>query len=203
MRKKTHSLTLLEVVIALTLAAILLTVLLQFFAQSNKQHIRVQEIKKTVLPIELMRQRLIHLISCLATPSIEKGEEDLQFYTQTSSIAQGDALFFSCDYEIDPDPAFCLKTQEMLYLNLEGQLCLLSWGKEDASRQEVFLEGIKSLSFSFFDPKKKTWTRRWDKKSPLPSLFKMIWATKDMPKKPQECAFFFSTSDTPIIYKKQ
>lgn len=203
MRKLKHSLTLLEVVIALTLAAILLTALLQFFAQSNKQHIRVQEIKKTVLPIELMRQRLIHLISCRAPSPTEKEGSKPQFYTLSSSVAQGDALFFSCDYEIDPDPAFCLKTQEMLYLNAEGQICLLSSGKDEISRQEVFLEGVKSLSFSFFDPKKKTWTRHWDKKSPLPTLFKMIWTTKEMPKKTQECAFFFSTSDTPITYKNQ
>lgn len=198
-RRKTYSLTLLEVLIALGLAGVLLSGLLTFYIQISKKHIEIKELKKTVMPIELMRQRFCHLFAHAQT---EQGDTPRFFHTLSHPDALGPALFFSYDYGIDPNPHFCGNLKGMLYLNARHELCLTTWSGEEA-RQEMFLEQIDYIEFNFFDAKKKEWKHTWEKKNPLPPFFTLSWATKSTPKHPLTCAFFFPNADAKITYEKR
>lgn len=195
MRKK-HSLTLLEVMIALILAGALLSSLLTFYSQISRKKLELIELKQSVLPVEKMRQRLNHLFA-----HAELNNHTQIFTTLPHSDALGSALFFSYDYGVDPDPDISGLVKGMLYLNDRHQLCLVTWGGSK-TRQEIFLESIDSLSFSFFDPKKKQWKTSWDKKDPRPPFFKLLWTTRDNPKTTQSCAFFFPNADAKITYER-
>ncbi len=197
-RRKKNNLTLLEVLIALVLAGLILSGVLTFYFQISKKQIEIKELKKTVMPIELMRQRLSHLF---AQAHIEQGDTPRFFYTLSHPDATSPALFFSYDYGIDPDSHFCGKLKGMLYHNAQDQLCLVTWG-EKGSRQEVFLEQVEEISFNFFDVKKKQWRHTWGKKDPLPPFFTMTWAFKSAPKDKLTSTFFFPNADAKITYER-
>jgi hypothetical protein len=198
LRRKKYSLTLLEVLIALSLASILLCGLFTFYTQIAKKQLELKELKRTVMPIELMRQRLNHLFAQAQT---EQGDTPRFFYTVSHPDAIGPALFFSYDYGVDPNPAFCGNLKGMLYLNHTHQLCLATWSGQD-SRQEIFLEQIESFKLNLFDVKKKQWRHTWEKKDPLPPFFTMTWTTQNAPKEPLTCAFFFPNADSKITYER-
>lgn len=196
-RKKTYSLTLLEVLIALVLAGLILGGLLSFFSQISKQQIQIKELKKTAMPIELMRQRLIHLFG-----QIEQTDSLQFFYTLPHPDAVGPALFFSYQHNIDPDPDFCGNLKAMLYLNTNKQLCLATFA-EKSSRQEVLLDQIADCTFQFFDTKTKQWKGSWQKKDRLPPFFTMTWASHQTPKHPLTQPFFFPNTDALITYERR
>jgi type II secretory pathway component PulJ len=192
MYKKRRHLTLLEVMIALALAGILLSALTSLFYQVSKKKIELQQLKKNILPIELMRQRLIHLFARLP--------EAPSFYTLAHAEAVGSALFFTYDYGADPDPNFCGVVKGMLYLNGRKQLCLTTWSPLEAARQEVLLEGVGRLEFTFYDPKEEKWKNSQDKKSPLPPIFKLRLSLLEQANEPIQFAFFFPETDTQVTY---
>ncbi|MBS0652294.1 MAG: DUF1494 domain-containing protein [Verrucomicrobia bacterium] len=193
-REKRYSLTLLEVMIALSLAAILLSALMTCYYQISKKRITAQELKKSSLSVELMRQRLVHLFA--KTAAAEKAS----FYTGTHAQAIGPCLIFLFDNGVDRSPEFCGDVMGMLYQNASRELCLASWGDHGGARNEVLLENTDGLSFSFFDAKKKEWRAEWKNTDPFPPFFKMTWSFADQPKEILQSAFFFP-QDTPITYE--
>jgi hypothetical protein len=182
--------------IALILAGTLLSGLVTFYGQISRKKLELIELKKNILPVELMRQRLNHLFA-----RAELDEHPRIFTTLSHQDAVGSALFFTYDYGVDPNPDFSGPVKGMLYLNEKHQLCFATWGGNE-TRQEIFLEGISTASFSFFDPKKKQWKPLWDKKDPPPPFFKLLWTTTSDPKITQTCAFFFPNTEATISYER-
>jgi hypothetical protein len=191
---KRRSLTLLEVMIALSLAAVLLSALMSSYYQVSKQRITAQELKKNSLSVEVMRQRLIHLFAQTAAA------ETVRFHTGTHPSALGSCLIFTYCHGIDLKPEFCGDLTGMLYLNAHHQLALASWGSSSEARVEVLLENIGEVFFSFFDAKMENWRADWKKE--LPPFFKLSWTSRDQSAEIQQCAFFFS-QETPITYETQ
>ena len=76
----------------------------------------------------------------------------------------------------------------------------MNWGQDEAERQEIFLQGVSALQFSFFDTREKEWVDTWTDTESLPPFFKLAWKHD---KQVMECAFFLSDVDIPIIYPKQ
>src|SRR5258708_7065463 len=122
MKRKRLNFTLLEVLIALALAGALFTALFSYFRQSTENNIKAQQLKRTILPLELLHQRLTQIFA-----NLSKSE----FQTLTSTDALGNALYFKFDYGVDPDPEFCGEVEAMLYLSPQKQLCLATWGHSD------------------------------------------------------------------------
>ncbi len=195
--KKRQSLTLLEVMIALSLAAVILSSLMTFYHQVSKKRIAAQELKRTILPIELMRQRLIHLFAGAAAAEMPS------FKTGNHPSAVGEVLLFSYDNGVDLNPLFCGDVKGMLYVNPRHQLCLVSWAPNGEARQEIFLENVGQFSFSFFDAEDARWKHEWKKGPPFPPFFKISWAYVKQPKEMLECAFFFTQPDAKITYETQ
>ncbi|MBS0651851.1 MAG: type II secretion system protein [Verrucomicrobia bacterium] len=193
-RTKRYSLTLLEVMIALSLAAILMSALMTTYYQASKKRIAAQELKKNSLSVELMRQRLVHLFA--KTSAAEK----TCFYTGFHPQAIGTCLIFTFNNGVDRSLEFCDDVTGMLYLNANRELCLASWGTNGGIRNEVLLENTEGLCMNFFDPKKKEWKSDWKKEDPFPPFFKINWSFCDLPKEVLQSAFFFP-QDTPITYE--
>lgn len=193
---KRRSITLLEVMIALSLAVILLSALMTSYYQISKKRMTAQELKKSSLSVEMMRQRLTHLFAQAVAA------ESLRFQTGAHPEAIGPGLIFTFHNGVDLNPAFCGDVTGMLYQNADHKLCLASWASNGEARVEMLLDNIREVSFSFFDSSRKTWKPTWEKSSPFPPFFKLSWSTMDRPKEVQKCAFFFS-QNTPITYETQ
>ncbi len=196
LRQKRYTLSLLEVTIALSLAAILMTVLFQSFTQVTRAEIEAAKLQEEAIPPELMQKRLTHLFDLLSP--LGKDKEPL-FYMKYHPMAQGLALHFASSGDVDIDPDFCHTLEHNLYLSKKGALCLSS-SFQKKSRNDILLTGLDSWSLKFFNPKTLAWEETWEKKNPLPAIVKMSWTLKKKPDDKKECVFFLSTN-YPIIYK--
>ena len=191
---KKHTFSLLEVMIALSLSAILLSSIITCYYQISQKRMLAQELKKTTLPIELTRQRLTHLFAQLTST------QDPIFHTGEHPDALGSCLFFSYYQESDLNPLFCGDLTAMLYINTDRQLCLISWAPNGEPRQEVFLEQLATLRFSFFNSKDLEWESVWDSPQLIPPFFKISWGYLKNSSPMIECAFFFPQSNAQITY---
>lgn len=192
--KKRHAFTLLEIMIALSLAAIFFSAIMTCYYQASKQKQWVQKLKQRTLPLELVRQKMTHLFAKT------RGYGLSIFYTGTHGDAKGPCLFFSYFEEVDPDPALCGERMNMLYLSQENELCLATWGPYSGGRKEVLLPQIQNLSFSFFNAESKEWQLDWDKKEKFPPFFEMICQSIDNSISSRSCAFFFPQIESKITY---
>ncbi len=192
MRKR--SLTLLEVVIALGLAAILLTTLFGFYRQLFLARANIQKNKETVLQRVWVQQRLAQVFE-KAEAEIEE-DKGLVFYTAEHPHATGPALHFYYDHGMDPDPDYCGTLKAMLYLTPQKELML----QVGPARKEVLLQGASQLQFAFFDPKEKIWQTGWGEKNEvLPPMVKLTIKTE----KEDPFVFFLPGAFKKITYKKK
>lgn len=192
---KKRALTLLEILIALSLAGILLTTLFSFYFQIFHTKIDLQKAKQIVEARAWTQQRLVQVFGHLVAEVEEKG---LAFYTTIHPDALGPALVFYYDNGIDCNFEYCGEKRAMLYLNKKKQLTLLTWPK----RAEILLEKASSLRFSFYDLKQQEWKEAWAREGEkFPAIIKMeILLSKA--KEPSEFAFFLSDITKKISYKK-
>ena len=132
--KRKHSLTLLEVVIAITLLGVLLAGLFSCFHQGLKSSIASKELKQKILQLELFQQRLKNLFSHL--------DDTMGISLEKHPDAQGLALIVPYKQAIDPEFDMCGTLQGMIFLNKNKQLCLTSWSEKGKARNEILLDKI-------------------------------------------------------------
>lgn len=152
-----RGLTLLEVVIAVSLSAVLLGALFAMYQKMEVAHIQASEMKRRALGMELFEQRMARIFETAEEPDGEK-----LFF---ESIGGG--LLLSYNRGVDPDPKLCGVVKGKLMLE-EGRVVLTS---EERTR-EVFFENVKRMDFSFFNPKERTWVGQWNEKG-LPMIAKI------------------------------
>lgn len=192
--KKRYTLTLLEISLALVLAGILLTLLFQYLGRTVRADIEAVKLEEAKVPLEIIRIRLSRLFETL---SPLKGDTLPLFYTKKLPKAQNLALHFTTTGNLDPDPDFCLGIENNLYLSSEGDVCLTSSFNQKKRKEQILLQNIASLKFSFYNLDTLEWQDSWDKKKPLPPLFKMILTPKGS-STPEEYVFFLN--NPPIVY---
>jgi type II secretory pathway pseudopilin PulG len=188
--KKKHSLTLLEVIIAITLLGLLLTGLFNCFHQGLKKNISAKELKQKVLQLELFQQRLKNLFSNL------DGEAGLSL--EKHPDAYGLALIVFYKQSIDPEFDMCGTLQGMVFVNKNKELCLTSWSEKGKARNEILLDKIDTFTCRLFDPKKAEWAETWSTKNeedPVMIAIDLKWEGKEMP-----FVFFLSESNQKITY---
>jgi hypothetical protein len=188
--KKKHSLTLLEVIVAIALLGILLTGLFNCFRQGLKKNIAAKELKQKVLQLELFRLRLKN---CFATWDQESGMS-LQRHPEASGLALIAAYQQTEDREFD----MCGVLEAMLFLNRNKELCLASWSEKGKGRIEILLDKVDAFKCRLFDPKKGEWTEEWPSKkeeNPVMVAIDLKWGGEEMP-----FVFFLSDSSEKISY---
>lgn len=135
-------LSLLEVVIALGLTAILLTTLFSCYRHLVLSKAKVDTVRNELYPKLFTQARLIQVFDNL--------EEGHSFYTDEG------VLNFHFDNGLDRDPKFCGPIDGKLFAD-NKQLIL----KLNDDRIEVLQTKISDLSFAFFDLKKNEWLSEW------------------------------------------
>jgi type II secretory pathway component PulJ len=195
-KKHKFSLTLLEVVIALSLTAILITFLWQTYYRMQKQLLVIEKQKSTALSKLFFEEKLSKAISLI---SPEGGGK--LFYTKKDRSSPHPLLVFQAKLPIDPDPDFSGVVLSGLYLSERKELCLVHWVSEEKARQEVLLQNVKDYQLLFYDGLKKEWKEEWPEKTEeLPAMIKCKIATKDAQ---EEYLFFPSQYLGPVLYPKK
>lgn len=177
--KKIQPFTLLEVLISLTLTTILLSVLLAAYFQAETASLEGERFRNNLWPKRTMMQRLNALFTSLETPN---AKDKLFFF----SAQDGSALIFSYDNGMSLTPTFSGDVISELYLSKEKELSLLTWPSRESwtdeappdPKREVFLSGVDSLQFEFFqvagEKENPQWVDSWDKaKNALPGMIRM------------------------------
>ncbi len=173
--RKRRPLTLLEISVALFLAGILLTTVIQFFHEYSQTESKIKAIKKTVLTRATLQLRLNQLFS---------GGEN--FYTNIYEDSSSPALFFTVDGGLE---------NAVLYLNNNKELILDIYGRKDP-----LLPNISSAAFRFFDAEE--WVDTWDKEEGNHPLMLTLSLQEKNTKEPLVFSFFFP-SDKPITYQRK
>jgi len=187
MRKRT--LTLLEVMIAVTLLGFLLTGLFRVFFQSVKYKAASQELKAKLLPLELFQLRMKTLLT-----------EGHKVWLEDYPGAIKPALLFTFEEKAPPEAERVGQLQGVLFLNEKKQLCLASFPKKGKGRVEVLFDEIQEAEWSLFDSEKKEWKGKWpEKKEEISSMAKL--KLRRMSDKDKGTEFVFFLSSEPIVYK--
>jgi hypothetical protein len=191
MKRKKQPLTLLEVMIALALTAILLGVIFGFYKQLFYSQTDIQLAKQRVLFRQWTQEKLTQVFSSILSTE----GSDKEFYTLNIVESKYPALTFNFDNGVDRDPQYCDEVSGLLYLNKQHELRLVTWPQ----RSLILYSGVKSLSFSFFDAKNKVWKPEWKAEESLPDMVKVSLYEMDHPKDEIEFAYFLQT-DLKITY---
>lgn len=154
-KRKKHSLTLLEVAIAICLIGILVPSLWSVYQNWFGSYKNIQETHAKIEKKLFLKHRLERL--CLRLKDLN--EPNFLFTPQEKSIFP--SICFSYKAEPDKDPAFNGVVRSLLYVDERKQLCLTTWGTDLKKRTEVLLKEISSLRITFFDPEKASWEDSW------------------------------------------
>lgn len=195
--KKKRPLTLLEVIISLSLTALLLTVLINSATRLFSTRARIESAKQEVLAKTLIQERLSTLFSELA---LHKGLPEKEPQGPLESL-DGKTLTLFLENQIDPDPSFCGSIKGELFVESEALIFQLA-GKNDTVRKEILLEGVKSISFQFFAPFEEPprLIEAWkDRPGELPAHL-ILTLTPPLEDKEYQLAFFFPSHDTFVVY---
>ena len=202
-RRSVRSLILLELVIALGLVAILLSVLFRFFAGSVQMDHKIEEARAKLYEREHFQTRLNTLFTSITPRSNGASQSSSSFYTLDEKTPGLMAVF---DNGIDPDPAFSGPIIGQLFLDEQHNLTLATWPlekeKNNIYRKEILLPHVENIRFQFLakknvqhiDPQaipitaglewRTNWPKhRWD----IPSIIRVI-----IQQNKQEIPFAFS-----------
>jgi hypothetical protein len=166
--KKKRPLSLLEVIIALALSAILLVTLFQFFHHLSVSNIQIQKSKGKILSRQCMHQRLSVAFNNLDIA----GKTTL--YSSPEQVDGCPALVWKSSQEMDSDERFRGELTHMLYFIKKRGLCFSTWSQNGASRDEVLYDAPTSMTIHFFeDGSAAGWQTEWLKKDDVPSMIKL------------------------------
>lgn len=173
---------LLEILIALSLTAILLTFLFSFFVESAKIEKKLDQARMATSARTHLQTRLQNILS-----SISIGVADGSLYTKQFEKEKFPSLVTIFDNGIDPDPAYSGSITGRIYLDEEKNLCLATWpldeNKNRPWRKEILLSHIDGFEFEFLG--KKSATEHGKKEKIKPITPNLAWRTA-WPKTPEE-----------------
>jgi len=200
--KRKYFFTLVEVMIALFIAAILLGVVFRFFSQIMICEKRMQNAKEYVLEKNNLEIKLTSIFSQLIYKNFSK---DPFFYTKDNS------LYFHFDNGIDPNPQFSSEVAAQIFIDKNSDLILQIRSldkKYKICREEILMKNAAELSFEFI---KKVYPKTpgqniffetvtsWDKKQEsIPATIKINLKNKE--DEILSFAFFLPTMQSSITY---
>ncbi|OGN63743.1 MAG: hypothetical protein A3E80_01635 [Chlamydiae bacterium RIFCSPHIGHO2_12_FULL_49_9] len=167
-----------EILIALSLTALLLTMLFSFLVDSAKIKAKLDPVRSEILSREQLQTRLQGLFSSL-------GKEGGSFYTRIFPDEAGKSLLAIFDNGVDPDPLFSGSTLGKIYLDKESNLSLALWPEEKGEnlpwRKEILLTNVSHFEFEFLAKKSPASAPMAKKEKTKPINPNLEWRT-DWPK---------------------
>jgi len=165
-------LILLELLIALSLTAILLTFLFSFFVESAKIEKKLDTTRMAIMNRSHLQTRLQTVLT-----SIDRSQMAPFFYTKQFDKEKTLSLIAIFDNGIDPDPAFSGSIIGRIFLDRENNLCLATWpitkGKNRPWRKEILFPKVKHFEFAFLG--EKTAAEHGAKESSVPITATLAW----------------------------
>jgi len=208
-RFQKRPIVLMELLVALALIGLVLSLLLKFFSNTLRMDRKIDLLRHEIYAREHVVLRLTHVFTSILPRSALPDTTRAPLYTTKQQIP---ALHIVFDNGIDPDPRFSGAVLGEIQLNEEGQLLLslqpLSGPEPAPRRSELLLQQVKKLEFQFpIQHRPPTapgtplfeWQNSWSKeKTTLPSLIRILAKQGD-----QELAFAFQLPFAePICYEK-
>lgn len=155
--------TLLEVLIAMGLAAIILSALTYFYRQVDSLNSEMDKLEQEQFKMAYVENRLADILPRAISP---RDTERNDFYFFTSSDANGllkegaQSLVFTYDNRASLDKPFSYHVLGRLFLDKEGNFSLATWPSpfrwdletknSIPIKREILLENVESLSFQFY-----------------------------------------------------
>lgn len=164
-RLRRQYITLLELIIAMSLAVVILSTLSFFYYQVNLINVEMDQEQNESFQKRYVENRLASVLP-KALSSIDPSN-DFHFFTSPDLgglFRQGTAsLVFSFDNCVQLDKNMTYHVIGRIYLDQNGSLILAKWPAEKRWKEneippmskEVLLENVEHLSFSFFVPPDK------------------------------------------------
>jgi len=220
--RRRHNATLLELLVAMGLLSILLSVLFGFYWQIRKMEEVADNIREENFNLRYVQYRLTRVI-----PAIRgKKEKDFFFYTSEQHISgiKGQSFVFTYDNGVDVYPWFSNGVLGRLFVDEQDQLCLATWPlptvfEEERYRmkKEILFSGVEELRFSFFfpevdpdrpvkgegvdEPTRGQWHAEWKKETKqLPALMKVVVVLHET-KEELLFSFVIPKTDDHIVYR--
>lgn len=182
---------LLELVVALTLAALLLSVVFRFFISHSRFSLKLEQAQQELRSRQRVTERL-DTVFCTCHGSAATG-----FYTTDPSPTEPGALVVQFDAGVDPDPFFSGLNIAKIFLHPDGDLCLMQRSmQEEKYRTEVLLDEVRGLEWEFLGHQQENdrdtrrivgtwaWLPRWPKHwHSAPSVIRLhLWRGIDKKK---------------------
>jgi hypothetical protein len=196
--QKKRTVILFEILIGLSLTAILLTFLFSFFVESAKIEKKLETARMEIGARAHLQTRLQTVLTALCQ------DQRQFFYTQEED------LYTIFDQGIDPDPLYSGPVSSRIFLDGEKHLCLATWplSEEKKGRKEILMSQVDAFEFEFLgkptEKKEKirpihgdyAWRTQWPKTElAAPSMIRLK-ITRN--KTPIEFAFILPAY-TPLI----
>ena len=149
---KRYAFTLMELMIALSLTAIVLGVIFSSLYQNSVLNLKHEKGAAMVMQKAHIQERLDQIFANIP------GDEKSSLYTDENG-----ALHFSFDHGIDPERAFCNIIPGKLEL-VQGELFLILMGDKE-TRTERLCSDVKALNYEFLshDSRNVETTKVWTK----------------------------------------
>lgn len=156
-RLKKHPFTLIEVLVGLTLTALLVGILTGSYREIAKINQEVASTRQAIMAPLYVHKRLGETLARAVMHPEAAGAKEFFF---TSVLGdKSPSLVFTYNQGVDMNPAYCGIVLARLYVTDEGHLTLASWPitsleepTPTSSRVEVLLEGVKTWSLAFYQP---------------------------------------------------
>lgn len=202
---KKRTFILFEILIALSLTAVLLTFLFSFFVESARIEKKLDTARMAVSNRAHLQTRLQTVFGSLDPNGL---------YTQQFEKEKNLSLIATFNNGIDPDPAYSGSILSRIFLDEEKNLCLVTWPLDQEShpwRKEVLLAHVEHFEFEFLGEngahkgKEKirpitpnlAWRSHWEGKNPSIIRLKV---REEKQKEPLQFAFLLLTTDFLVTY---
>jgi type II secretory pathway pseudopilin PulG len=158
---KKRSMTLIELVISMGLIILLLTTLTYFYGQVGKLSIQAEAAQKGNFELRYLEGRLQKTLPN-ALGETDVSESPFTFFTSNDLgglLAENTpSLVFIFQNGVSLNPQLANHVLARLYLDKQKRLCLAKWPSPDRwdqtkslkAHQEILMENVESLSFSFY-----------------------------------------------------
>ncbi len=215
--QKKRSFILLEMLIALSLTAILLTFLFSFFVESARIEKKLDIARMEINHRSHLQTRLQAVFSALDYDPL-----GFALYTQKISREKGMSLIVVFDQGVDPEPAYSGTILGRLFIDADKNLCLATWPldlpKNGPWRQEILLPHIEDFEWEFLGKISATehakkekirpitpthgWRTAWSKThQEPPSIIRLtVWEEKQ--KEPLRFAFILPVLEPFVTYQE-
>ncbi len=198
---KKRAFYLFEILIGLTLMAMILSFLFTSMARSAKFEAKIESARNALFERGSLQTRLQDLFF-----SVQRDRQH-PIYTQRFPGEKKTSLVAVFDNGIDPDPVFSGAVLGRIFLDEQRNLALVTWPLEKSEkkrpwRKEILLSRIDDFHFQLLDPSEaqSAWSDQWPKnRQGIPSMVRLFVSQNGTT---LSFAFFFSSFEPLITYNQ-